>query len=72
MILNHRHIQELEKAMVQIGYDLGIFTLLADAKDPMSEDEIASATGADAALMSNFPLISQALLIVPRRTERFG
>lgn len=37
--------------MIQIGFDLGLFKILAEANGPLTVDEVAEKTGADPQLM---------------------
>jgi hypothetical protein len=44
--------QDLEKAMIKVGLDLGIYKVLAGADGPKTAEEVAQETGADPTLMS--------------------
>ncbi|KAI1206245.1 O-methyl transferase B [Annulohypoxylon truncatum] len=46
----YAHIEQ-EKAMIQVGLDLGIFKVLAKANGAMTVDDVAKETGADPLLM---------------------
>ena len=43
--------QELQKSMVQVGLELGLFKILVEANGPLTADEVAKKAGADPQLM---------------------
>ncbi|KAK0630990.1 O-methyl transferase B [Bombardia bombarda] len=71
-IHRYGHI-DLEKAMIKVGLDLGIFKVLAGADGAMTADEMAQKTGADPQLMKRilryYNTINVAREVGPHRYE---
>lgn len=50
-----QNVQALQTATVRIGLNLGLFTLLMEAKGPLSVTEVAQKTDAKARLICMLP-----------------
>jgi hypothetical protein len=65
-IHRYGHI-DLEKAMIKVGLDLGLFNALASASGPKSTDDLALETGASPQLMSTAPDCQLSAITDPAR-----